>query len=316
MADFGFKISTFALSSLRAPIQHFPLDYPVLGVGGAKGLFLDVIEKVFAGGGKKGRKGDYLELVSIGSLEHGILLTVKGGGTGDEYEIIDTATGDQGGKVNLDDALTWTSRILMIFPPDHYDGMLIAETHGNKHHATSLFNAIDPPIRTENSCRLTVTHDVADAVGWQRVLTPETAHVQTIEFKRTPNANDGTQFPEDADVKKVKIEYTVAKDSTLERKIIKVLTSEAPDKHGLLQQLVGGRRYADTSFDDEIATVVSNGRPRKYRISNRQTWFNYHIDSGIKLEDGDFIKEVTPAVMDTYSQLSIALPAGWSTPVE
>lgn len=316
MADYGFKISTFTLLNIAGYPQPLPLNFPVIGPEGAYGLLEEGIRKAFASGGKVGRRGDYLELVSIERLKHALLVTVKGGGTGDEFEIIHTATGDQGGVVASDDALTWTSRIVIIFPPDHYDGMIVAETQGNRHHAFSLTNALDPILRQDSGYRLDVTHDVADAVGWKRILKEETASVQTIEFRRSPGSNDDTQFPEDSDITKIKIEYSVAKDSTLERKIVKLLTSDKPDKHHLLKQLVGGKRYADTDFDDEVATVVSNGRPRKYRIASRQTWFNYHIDSPQKLDDRPFILEITSAVLETYNQLKIALPGQWARRIE
>ncbi|MBP2413966.1 hypothetical protein JOF48_002765 [Arthrobacter stackebrandtii] len=316
MADYGFKIATFTLASLRSTMQVLPLNYPVIGPEGAYGLFQETIAKAFADGGKTGPRGDYLELVDIRRLQNALVITSKGGGTGEEFDIIRTSTGTQEGVVGEDDALTWTSRIVIIFPQDKYDGMIVSETKGNRHHAPSLINALEAALRTEHEYKLDVTHDVADLVGWKQILKSETLAVPTVEFWYAPGHNDDTEYPEDSDISRIKIEYSIAKGSRLERQVAKLITSEKPDKKQLLKQLVGGRRYTGTDLDGEAATIVSNGRPRKYRVSKRQSWFNYHIESNARLEDREFIYEITPAVIETYSKLSISLSGQWATPVE
>jgi hypothetical protein len=312
MAEYGYKISCFTVSGANQNAQVFPLDYPGLPAGSAIDLFAEVLRKLFSAGGLTGKKGEYISLQSMEVRRHCLLLFIRGGRTGDEFEIVRTSTDESSGRVHPDDALTWTSRLLIIFPPDQYDGMIVSETNGNSHHAVTLNGFLETALKRDHQLRFSVTHDVADGVAWKKILSGPDAYVQALEFRQGNPAHDGTGFAEDTDVTRVSVEYQLAKGSGMQKRVTDALTGRKPDRDDSLIRLVGGRRYSDCEFDDEIATVVSKGKPRKYRIAHRNQWFNYHIDSPLQLEPEDFIREVAGDVLNTYSVMSVDLPAGWS----
>jgi hypothetical protein len=314
MPDYGYKIASFTLRKSHGRHDTLPLDFAGLQQGGGRQLYTACLDTAFAAErGITGSRGEYLELISYDALTRALLVRLKGGSTGDEYDIVASATGEERGSVNADDALTWHSRVLYIFPPDAMDGLLVSETRGNSHHGSLLNRQLERQLTRNHSLRMDVTHDVADGIGWRQVFKDDRAYVRSVEFKKSNPAQDSTSFPENSDITQINVEMQLSKGSGTSKKLTELLTSDKPDKHDDLKRIVGGSAYDSNDFDDEYANVVSrDGRSRKYRISRRPHWFNYHIDSPEQLSDDQFIQEVAPAAIETLAALGHNLPREWS----
>jgi hypothetical protein len=237
---------------------------------------------------------------------------VRGGQSGDEFDVIDSETNEETGKVTRGDALTWVSRVLFVFPTGNaHDGLIVSETKGRSTHGGILQERLERILRDRYSLRPTVMHDVADAVAWKQLFKFHQAHVREVEFQFSNPARDGTGFTEDASVTKVKVGYQLEPGGLADRKSTAVITGRKGDPRGMLLQAVGGHRYDQHDMEDPVATIITNGRPRKYRVSNTPSRFTRVIESQPQLEDQEFLWEVSPAIVETCSALKIDLPPTW-----
>lgn len=310
--EYGYRISTFSVYSTKAGNALFPLDFPVLGVDGALSVYLKELQHLVDVPGGTDPKGRYLSVKSVD--RHGIclLINLRGGPSGDESDIVDAASDEVRGKVTKDDALTWDSRVLLVFPQGNYvDGFMVAEVKGRSSHATALQDRLERLLKENNSLRPEVTHDVADGIAWKQFFETQDARTQELEFTFANPAGDGTEFTEDRSVKKVRLAYTLEADGLADRNSTKVIMGKNQDRKHALLSAVGGHKYASEDVEEAVATVVANGKTRKYRVSNTPTRFTRIIESNGQLEERAFLREVASAVHETASAMKINLPHDW-----
>lgn len=310
--EYGYRLSTFSISSTKAGGGAFPLDYTVLDKDGALGVYADALQHLVKVPGGTDPKGRYLSVESV--ERHGICLLVhlRGGPSGDESDIVDAGTNTVRGKITKDDALTWDSRILLVFPQGNYlDGFMAAEVKGRSSHATVLQDRLERLLKENASLRPEVTHDVADGIAWSQFFQTQNARTQELEFTFADPAGDGTNFTEDKSVTKVRLIYTLAAEGAADKKSTKVITGEKPDRKHALLAAVGGHKYAADDVEEAVATVVANGKTRKYRVSNTPTRFTRIIENVGQLSARAFLVEVGPAVVETAAAMKIDLSNDW-----
>ena len=310
--EYGYRLSTFSVSSTKAGGGAFPLDYAVLGADGALGIYLEELQNLVRVPGGTDSKGRYLSVESVD--RHGICLLVnlRGGPSGDESDIVHAGTNEVRGKITKEDALTWDSRILLVFPQGNYlEGFMVAEAKGRSSHATVLQDRLERLMKENDSLRPEVTHDVADGIAWKHFFSTQNARTQELEFTFADPAGDGTNFTEDRSVKKVRLIYTLEAEGSADQKSTKVITGEKQDRKHALLAAVGGHKYASEEVEEAVATVVANGKTRKYRVSNTPTRFTRIIESVGQLDERAFLIEVAPAVVETAAAMKINLPNDW-----
>lgn len=310
--EYGYRLSTFTVWSTKAGDGAFPLDYEVLGEHGALGVYLKELQHLANIPGGTDSKGRYLSVESVD--RHGICLLVnlRGGPSGDESDIVNAGTNEVRGKITKDDALTWDSRVLLVFPQGNYlEGLMVAEAKGRSNHATVLQDRIERLLKENDSLRPEVTHDVADGIAWNQFFETQNARTQELEFTFANPAGDGTNFTEDKSVKKVRLVYTLEAEGSADQKSTKVITGAKPDRKHALLAAVGGHQYASDHMEEAVATVVANGRTRKYRVSNTPTRFTRIIESVEQLDERGFLLEIAPAVIETAAAMKISLPHDW-----
>lgn len=239
-------------------------------------------------------------------------MNVRGGQSGDEFDVIDADTNTETGKVTKADALTWISRVLFVFPRgSHHDGLIVAETKGRSCHGGMLQERLERVLKEAYSIRPSVIHDVADGVAWRELFRLQQSHVREVEFQFSNPARDGTAFTEDASVSKVKVGYQLEPGGAADKKTTQIITGTRGDARGMLLKAVGGHRYDSHDMEDPVATIVTNGKPRKYRVSNTPSRFTRIIENQQQLSPRDFALEIAPAVLETCVALNINLPTNW-----
>lgn len=310
--EYGYRISTFSVSSTKAGGGAFPLDFAVLGQDGALGIYWNELQHLALKPGGTDSKGRYLSVESVERYGICLLIKLRGGPSGDESDIVDAGTNEVRGKVTKDDALTWDSRILLVFPQGNYlEGFMAAEVKGRSSHATALQDRLERLLKENDSLRPEVTHDVADGIAWNQFFATQNARTQELEFTFANPAGDGTTFTEDKSVKKVRLVYTLEAEGNADKRSTKVITGKKQDRKHALLAAVGGHRYASEDVEDAIATVVANGKTRKYRVSNTPTRFTRIIESIEQLDARDFLIEVAPAIVETAAAMKVNLPKDW-----
>ena len=310
--DYGFRVSTFTVADAKGPGQSFPLDYAALGSGAAQGVYLDALRTLKDEGGRTDSRDRYLAVEKVEGLGLCILVHLRGGQSGDEFDVIDAETNTETGKFTRGDALTWISRVLFVFPTgNHHDGLIVAEAKGRSSHGGVLLERLERLLKENHSLRPSVMHDVADGVAWNQLFRLQQSHVSEVEFQFSNPAHDGTGFTEDNSVTKVKVAYQLSPGGRADKKSTAVITGERGDPRGMLLRAVGGHRYGEQEMEDPVATIVTNGRPRKYRVSNTPSRFTRIIEQPKQLETQQFLWEVSPAVVETCNALHIDLPNDW-----
>lgn len=312
MGDYGYRISTFTLFGADRGGGAFTLDYVGLGPEGVLGIYHQVFEKLVLELGSTDKQGHFLSVESVERIGHCLLVEVKGGQFGEEFDVVDSENGASVATVSRGDALTWPSRILFVLPQGEiYDGMIIAETRGRSCHVLALNRQLERILKEQQRLRAEVVNDLADGVAWKAMFQQQKAHVHSIEFRVTNTAHDQTQFTEDDSVSRVVVSYALEPEGRAERKTIDVITGNRPDKASMLLQAVGGERYSELTNEEPIATIVTDGKARRYRVSHHHSRFTRVIESQGRLDNSEFLLEISPAVVETYAALSVDIPPGW-----
>ncbi len=310
--EYGFRVSTFTVSSTKAGGGAFPLDFPVLGEDGALGVYRDELNCLVRAKGQTDTKGRYLSIEKVKKLGCCLLVELRGGPSGDESDIVHAETNEVIGRITKDDALTWDSRVLLVFPPGNYvDGFLVAEVKGRSSHAVALQDRLERLLKENDHLRPEVTHDVADGIAWRKLFETQNARTQELEFTFANPAGDGTSFTEDRSVKRVRLAYTLEAEGAADKKATEVIVGSRPDRKGALLTAVGGHKYAAEDVEEAVATVIANGKTRKYRVSNTQAQFTRIIERNAQLEEREFLMEIAPAVVETAAAMDIDLPNDW-----
>ncbi|MBD7994659.1 hypothetical protein H9639_05045 [Arthrobacter sp. Sa2CUA1] len=310
--EYGYRLSTFSISGTQPGGSFLPLDHPALGENGALGVYFDNLTRLVLSPGGKDRKGRYLSVESV--RRHGICLLVnlRGGPSGDESDIVVAGTNEVRGRITKDDALTWDSRILLVFPQGNYlQGFMVAEAKGRSNHGPALQDRLEQLLKENESLRPEVTHDVVDALAWKRFFQTQDARTHELEFTFANPAGDGTNFTEDHSVRKVRLVYTLEADGSADHKSTKVITGQKQDRKHALLAAVGGHKYASEDVEEAVATVVANGKARKYRVSNSPTRFTHIIESIGQLDEPAFLREAGRTVFETSTAMKINLPNDW-----
>lgn len=312
MGDYGYRISTFTLFGSDKGGGAFTLDYVGLGADGALGIYQQVFEKLVLEPGTTDKHGHFLSVESVERIGHCLLIEVKGGQFGEEFDVVDSENGTSVATVSRGDALTWPSRILFVLPQgDIYDGLIVAEARGRSCHILALNRQLERILKEQYRLRPEVANDLADGVAWKAMFQQQKAHVHSVEFRVTNTANDQTQFTEDDSVHRVVVSYALEPEGKAERKTIEIITGDRPDKASMLLRAVGGERYSELTNEEPVATIVTDGRSRRYRVSHHHSRFTRIIESITRLDNHEFLLEISPAVVETYAALSIDIPPGW-----
>ena len=310
--EYGYRLSMFSVSSMKAGGGAFPLDFAVLGADGALGVYLEHLPGLVDTPGGTDSKGRYLSVESVNRYGMCLLVNLRGGPSGDESDIVAAGTNLIRGRITKDDALTWDSRILLVFPQGNYlHGFMVAEAKGRSSHATALQARLEQLLKENKALRPEVTHDVVDALAWRKFFQTQDARTQELEFIFSDPAGDGTNFTEDQSVRKVRLVYSLEADGSADKKSTKVITGQKQDRKHALLAAVGGHKYASEDVEEAIATVVANGKTRKYRVSNTPTRFTHIMEYVGQLDEQAFLREVGPAVVETATAMRIDLPKDW-----
>jgi hypothetical protein len=311
LTDYGYRISTFTLFGSDKGGGAFTLDYLGLGADGALGIYQRAFEKLALESGTTDSHGHFLSVEGVERIGHCLLVEVKGGQFGEEFEVVDSDNGAPVATVSRADALTWPSRILFVLPQgEAYDGMIVAETRGRSCHVLALNRQLEKLLKHEQ-LRPEVVNDLADGVAWKAMFQQKKAHVQAVEFRVSDAANDLTHFTEDNSVSGVLVSYALKPDGRAEKKTIEAITGDRPDKASMLLRAVGGERYSELTTEEPVATIVTDGRARRYRVSHQHSRFTRVIESPVRLDNTEFMLEVSPAVVETYAAMAVDVPPGW-----
>lgn len=306
---YGYTLSAVALEGTapKEKGQPLPLSNATLGDSGALGLIEECCREL-RGNGEGDRFGRYVEVTGVERHGKYLLIKVKGGAYGEEFEIIDTENGSSNGSVSSNDALTWVSRIAWFFPPDdEYQAIIAAEARSGNSHLTALLAILGRKLR-DRSLRAVATHELADEVAWRELFKERNSHVTDLEFTVKNPAGDGTGFVEDSSVTTVKVSMKFEIGGSADKKAYEVITGKRPDTGKHLVEAIGGTRYEDVEIDAPTATVVTDGKKRRYRVDHSRSRFTRVIESLDQVDDPTFIGEVTGPVRSTFQAYDVSLP--------
>lgn len=315
---FGFRISTFEVTGRRVrdrkdrPPRHLEgqVTVPVdLGSDAAMNGLLEALD-VLRDGEPDQRDNQFHEVREVRSVPEAryVLCTVRGGGSGDELDII-AGTGVTTGKVTRQDSLVWTSRVLFAFAGnDARRGFMVQETKGTRSHGSRLVRRLNSELQRLGDMYLTVTNDRADAEVWKAVLRDEQSYIERIEFSST--AVDPSDLGEDARLKRMRVIYEFGRGGSFMHRVQRFL---APDQDrsaidGLANEIGGVPLPMDEEGSHATAMMRTADGRRTIRVGEPSAPFVRVIESDSQLGDVEFLQAVSPDVVGLAGHLRIQLP--------
>lgn len=312
MSNYGYRVALFRLTEHYKPSANINFDHSQLGKGGLRSRLLALIKDMKASSGDRDdRESDFLRVDDIAEGGWLIVPVIKGGDFGEALDVVDVRSNEDKDPISPDYALLRKGTIVLVVPPDGEYGVVIAETVGNRSHLVPFIKRLSYRLRLETNHVLRLDSEIADSVAWSKLLDRKSSHVSELVFVAHELSSDHTQFRAPG-VKTAELRLNLLGGSKQEKAVSRALKKsvKAGTPTGLLGLLnVGGAE--DDQFEEQKAVIVEDGARRTISVGGTAPRFVYLIDSAVKLEVGEFLKEIRPAVEDTLAELNVERAPDW-----
>lgn len=178
----------------------------------------------------------------------------------------------------------------------------------------SLVDRLKNPMR-DLDLFMQVSHDLADGVGWRKVLEKQTNFVSSVQFRDTSPSVDFTPRDprqeavlKDASSLTVKIDFEP--ESATARLLSKLFGGGKQATRQELAEQLGGILEVD-KYDEGSVSLVTDGHERKLRVDGRPTRFVYHLDVVDDPDEMTFLNLTIDAAKDTLLEMGVSLTSEW-----
>ncbi|MBW4720741.1 hypothetical protein [Saccharothrix obliqua] len=267
-------------------------------------------KRVESGGEKNDKKGIYNRFDSTEASNWGVLITASGGFYGEPAQVVDVESGEEARPIAVTDAVLRESRVLMLIPPIGESGLLIAETRGRSHLASSVLIQLNNDLKA-HGIRLRTITDLADEHAWSKFLDAEEIGVRSVELVQRSQSTDRTNFTSE-NVKKSTLIIDLEDGTETKRRIRGALKElRGKGQRPSLAGMVGLAHYRDEDFDEERIIAVVDGRDRTINITSGWPAFTYTIDCEDRPTDQHFVEEACEVARTTFPALNVDLASDW-----